>query len=455
MVTGVSESFGYDGYDRLTSWTYNSPQSGLVKFQYDELWNLRTRTNGAQVEYFSPQPGLGGPHMVQKSNFGNCLYDKKGNQVHAPGRDLTYTCFDLPAKLTTQADVWNYLYDGEGNRIVKTDANGTEIISIARAYERRTTAAGYEHHFKIVLPGAAEAEMVIQETKKGISASTTYYLHKDHLGSLKVVSSGSKIVDRLAYDPFGRRTDPKIPGNPGKPPSSGTFKGYADHEHDLESGLINMLGRLYDPVSGRFLTPDPLINDILRPRSLNPYAYVYNNPQTLRDPVGLEDDSNGGDDDDDEKKDDDDDDSDVDSCGHPYSDTPTGDTPPVPGVNTYGNTDNGIDGCMDPDAASNTPAPPMTFAPMVITLTNYEPVDIYRSDSPAITIITLSSADVSQQTAPAQPSPNDTPLISANTLGTVANVSTIAGGIGTPGILSHFVKWAGAGQGHSKRCPLE
>jgi len=419
-ISMISETFGYDGYDRLTQWTYNGPGGAdVVKYRYDPLWNLRVRSGGA-AEYFIPVPGLAGPHAAVKTAAGDCKYDKKGNQVHAPGRDIIFTSFDLPSSLSTDKEAWSYLYDGEGHRVAKTSNDtGAEIVSIAGAYDRRKSDTGYEHHFKIVLPGVAEAEIVIRENGKTVTAPLTYYLHKDHLGSVRVVTESGSIVDRVAYDPFGRRTDPGNPGLPGTAPVSGIYKGYAGHEHDEESGLINMIGRIYDPVSGRFLTPDPIIADATLAKSLNPYTYVYNNPQTLRDATGLYTDNPDSAEDDN-----------LDSCGSPLSDTPTGDTPPVPGVDmhTPGNTDNGVDGCMSP-GPGNSPAAPMTFTPVAITLVNYPTVNIYLQNYPQVDIYL--SADTSTASPAPQPPVQQTPGHPIKqALSDAANTTTVGSAIG-------------------------
>jgi hypothetical protein len=47
-----------------------------------------------------------------------------------------------------------------------------------------------------------------------------------------------------------------------------------------------MNGRMYDPVIGRFLSPDPIIQDISQSQSLNPFSYVWNNPLKHTDPTG-------------------------------------------------------------------------------------------------------------------------------------------------------------------------
>jgi RHS repeat-associated protein len=55
------------------------------------------------------------------------------------------------------------------------------------------------------------------------------------------------------------------------------------------TGLLFMRARYYDPVSGRFLSEDPLNGDVLDPSRLNLYIYVKNNPVFLIDPTGLKD----------------------------------------------------------------------------------------------------------------------------------------------------------------------
>jgi hypothetical protein len=57
-----------------------------------------------------------------------------------------------------------------------------------------------------------------------------------------------------------------------------------------------MHGRIYDPVTRTFLTPDPITNSPLKVSGWNKYAYVLNNPTKYTDPTGFADSSGGGDD---------------------------------------------------------------------------------------------------------------------------------------------------------------
>ncbi|HMW72473.1 MAG TPA: RHS repeat-associated core domain-containing protein, partial [Cellvibrionaceae bacterium] len=67
--------------------------------------------------------------------------------------------------------------------------------------------------------------------------------------------------------------------------SSATIHGFTGHEH-LDDGLIHMNGRVYDPVLGRFLSADPMIQAPDNLQSFNRYSYVLNNPLFYTDPSG-------------------------------------------------------------------------------------------------------------------------------------------------------------------------
>jgi RHS repeat-associated protein len=65
-----------------------------------------------------------------------------------------------------------------------------------------------------------------------------------------------------------------------------TDRGYTLHEHLDEMGTIHMNGRVYDPLTGRFMSADPIVQAPGNLQSYNRYAYVMNNPLNLTDPSG-------------------------------------------------------------------------------------------------------------------------------------------------------------------------
>ncbi len=64
------------------------------------------------------------------------------------------------------------------------------------------------------------------------------------------------------------------------------YRGYTGHEHLKEFDLINMNGRMYDPVLARFLSPDKLLQNPSNTQNYNGYSYVLNNPLKYTDPSG-------------------------------------------------------------------------------------------------------------------------------------------------------------------------
>jgi RHS repeat-associated protein len=65
-----------------------------------------------------------------------------------------------------------------------------------------------------------------------------------------------------------------------------TRLGLTGHEQLDHLGLVHMGGRVYDPVIGRFLSPDPIVQAPDSSQDLNRYSYAWNNPLSIVDPTG-------------------------------------------------------------------------------------------------------------------------------------------------------------------------
>ena len=108
-----------------------------------------------------------------------------------------------------------------------------------------------------------------------------YYAHTDHLGSLAVITGkNGNIVQQCKFDAWGKRSFDK------KDPAIVFDRGWQSHEHMDEFKLLNMNGRCYDPVLGRFLSADPVVQNPLSSQSYNRYSGLGNNPLRFIDPSG-------------------------------------------------------------------------------------------------------------------------------------------------------------------------
>ena len=101
----------------------------------------------------------------------------------------------------------------------------------------------------------------------------------DGLGSVRQLSDASgNIMQSYTYSPFG-----EIIAAAG---SRSSALQYTGEQNDLDTGLIYLRARWYDPATGRFTTRDPFRGLAGYPQTQHPYVYVQNNPINLTDHSG-------------------------------------------------------------------------------------------------------------------------------------------------------------------------
>lgn len=297
------DGYGYDSLDRLRTWTLTAAgQDTVTTFDHDRVGNVRSETVDARPErnvtYTYGENGAP-PHALTTRNGQHYDFDAAGRQTAGAGRTVDYNQSGLPASLTWgQGRRTDFAYDATGARVLKRDGTNS-LITIAGLFERRSPEAGgsQTHNLhNIVVDGRVVAQINrVQETPTGAATGPApRYLHSDLQGSTVLVTNAAgrpadtdeSWLREIFYDPFGRRV--QADGTPlGNQRRGGPHQGYTGHEHDDEFGLINMLGRIYDPEQRRFLTPDVVVADPMSSQSYNRYAYVANNPATATDPTGF------------------------------------------------------------------------------------------------------------------------------------------------------------------------
>ena len=202
-------------------------------------------------------------------------------------QQVKYTSFQCPAHITENGITASFEYKADDNRMRMTVKNGDATLLtryyIGDCYEQ-DVETGVE---RLYLGGDAYSAPAVYVKERG--SWKIYYICRDHLGSIThVVNEDGTVKQELSYDAWGRLRNPETQEAyaPGSEPILFLGRGYTGHEYLPWFGLVNMNARLYDPVLGRFLSPDPYVQMPDDTQSYNRYSYCMNNPLKYVDKDG-------------------------------------------------------------------------------------------------------------------------------------------------------------------------
>jgi RHS repeat-associated protein len=272
--------YAYDAIGRIQG-AFKTAADGTFtsdSYAYDDYGNLTTK--GALT--ITPRPGH--PHQIESVGNNGYLYDAAGNVQNRLGGDIpggdqtiTYTPFNLPATVSALGRTTTFEYTADEQRVVRRDPDADTVTHfLTNLYQRRATTTGttQEERFRLYAGSRQIGEIV----RKPNTPDKTLYFHADELETADTISSsdGSAPVTQL-FDAFGASTsDPSL-----------TRVGFTGQDHDTDLGLIDMHGRVYDPLAGRFMSQDPVLQAPFWSQGLNRYSYVFNDPINGTDPSGF------------------------------------------------------------------------------------------------------------------------------------------------------------------------
>ncbi len=266
-VNNIVHDYEYDSLDRLTSAVGTGTGAYTQSFTYDTLGNILTKSDVGTYHYNYADK----PHAVRNTvgvlNIG-LGYDANGNMTQravsgGPTLDITWTTDNRPLTIGTTT----YTYDGNGSRVRKMGASGT-VLYFGEIYEERNSIPVFH-----IFAGSTRVMSLRSDGNQTI--------HGNHLNSASIVTddNGAR-KEKVEYDPFGTY---RVHETYSFPLVNYTF---TDQEYDDESGLYNYKARLYDPVLGRFISPDSIVPEPGNLQAFNRYSYCVNNPVTYVDPSG-------------------------------------------------------------------------------------------------------------------------------------------------------------------------
>ncbi|AXL13373.1 hypothetical protein DXT68_15470 [Microbacterium foliorum] len=271
---------GLDGRAAPREYTYDTTtgnRTGLVK---------RSAAGAVSTAaYTYPAAGGDRPHAVSTVTGpagvgpGSYTYDAAGNMTGRPGQTITFNDVGKVSKVVAGSVTQNTVYNVDGSILLRTNTSegatlfvGDTVLSQANG---STVVAGVRTY-----SGAEGKPIAEKSAKSGTTGTTLTWLFSNLEGTVDVrtVATAAGTTTRTFRDPYG------APIGSSGVWSSGT--GYMNKPVTASTGLTTVGARTYDPVLGKFLSVDPVIDTNL-PQQNTGYTYSGNNPTTYMDPSGL------------------------------------------------------------------------------------------------------------------------------------------------------------------------
>ncbi|MFJ8310312.1 MULTISPECIES: polymorphic toxin-type HINT domain-containing protein [unclassified Streptomyces] len=278
-------SYAYDTTGNRTGLTQHDPSGDTTKDvtttpafapagqanQPTTAANTGGGTGGAHALLSTTSSGPGNPGSSAYQ------YDATGNTTAiTTTAGTTSLTWDAEDKLATVASTGSsgttsYVYDTSGNQLVRRDPGkttltiGTDELTLDTNTNQVTDTRTY------ALPNGLSAVRT--------GSAITWQSSDNHGTAALSLDSKTLAETRRPTDPFGspRGTQPT---------SWAGDHGFVGGTQDPATGLTNLGAREYQPSTGRFINPDPIL-DQAQPQQWNGYAYSNNNPVNLSDPTGL------------------------------------------------------------------------------------------------------------------------------------------------------------------------
>ncbi|WP_406185582.1 RHS repeat-associated core domain-containing protein [Streptomyces sp. NBC_01006] len=298
--TTDTQCVNLDALRRITqAWTNNgetcaaTPSTSVIggedpywtTYTYDAVGNRKTETkhktaSGPTADTIRTYaaPTVGKHDLTKVTQTGTdphdetFTYDETGNtKTRKSGTGETqYLDWDVEGHLKTlnQGTSSNsFLYDAAGQRLLRKDTKSTTLY----------------------LPGGNELHL----DKAGKVTGTRYYdgvamreggkltfTLTDHhgTGTTQITADATQAVTRRKTGLFGETRGTQPTGWTGD-------KGFVGGTKDADTGLTHIGARDYDPLTGRFISVDPIM-DLKDSQQLHGYTYSNQNPFTFWDPTG-------------------------------------------------------------------------------------------------------------------------------------------------------------------------
>ncbi len=271
-----SNSFSYDGLDRLT--TATGTLFASETYSFDTLGRMTSRTVGGTVRSYTYSAAH--PDAPTSYNSVNYTYDANGSQVStSAGQSRTFDPEDRLISVSDGSTSSQYIYDANGQRLLTgVTAGGTtrRTLYIGGIYEEQLGSGSTNYY-------SCGGKAVGLRRSGWPNGNGQYRLVGDHLGSTTLLvdtATPPNVVQRQYHKPYGEIAFQWTVGG------SLTSVSFTGQRLDSDTGLMYYGARFYDPVLGYFVSADPTTSDPKKSSDLNRYLYARGNPLRYIDPSG-------------------------------------------------------------------------------------------------------------------------------------------------------------------------
>ena len=281
-----TDRYAYDALSRLTSGSVHA--DGIEKtqsYQYDAFGNLTQKTTTGGAVFSTPAD----PNTNRLTAATTAQYDAAGNLVAYGANTYFYDALGMVRKIEWSSGEQYAIYTPDEERIGYRPGGSWR-------FTLRDPAGKVLRQYFVISPELSDwiweedyvhrggALLSSVDLVPGGAGPETFHHHLDHLGTPRLSTRQNREqYAAMTYYGFGEELAP------GERSDDERLK-FTGHERDFvrsDLHLDHMHARNYNPAQGRFLSPDPVLGNLLVPGSWNRYAYVLNNPINFVDPSGL------------------------------------------------------------------------------------------------------------------------------------------------------------------------
>lgn len=290
-----TRSYKYYDDNRIREKRYSGTATGSILYTYN--YNQFGQKSSHAPISISVNGGHSGFFRYYYDNYGNTTTKIYENLGEIKNRDIfKYDGQNRMAYYSNGDTEAYYGYDSSGRRIVKKVYINNSLES-----ESYYVSGFYDIVDSVEKKHISDGSYIVASLSSATAGEAVYY-HQNHIGSTAAVSnSKGRIINKYLYYPYGETwVNDKVESDDfigyyfldslnkyhsGETSSEQEIESadrfFTGQLYDEESGLYYMNNRYYDPNTGMFTRPDPVME------GTNHYAYANCNPIMYNDPTGL------------------------------------------------------------------------------------------------------------------------------------------------------------------------